>query len=77
MALIREVVDSESTPKPTRTTDNNGYDQKSESGAEGGGCEWISRPAKPDTFTDVQAFQGKPISTTEVGIDGNPVKSRK
>jgi hypothetical protein len=74
MALIRELVDSESTPKPTRTTDNNGYDQNSVSGAEGGGCEWTSRPAQPDTFTDPTAFQGKPVSTVEVGIDGNVIK---
>lgn len=74
MAKISEVIDSASKPSPTRTTDNNGYDPKSESGAEGGGCDWQSHPAKPETFSDPTAFQGKPVSTTELGIDGNPTK---
>ena len=75
--IIREVIDSESKPSPTRTTDHNNYDPQSESGGPGGGCEWISRPAQPDKFTDPTAFQGKTISTTEVDIAGNTIKRSK
>jgi hypothetical protein len=74
MPVIHEVIDSQSKAEPTRTINHNDLDSHSVSGAEGGGCEYQPHPASPDKFTDPTAFQGKPVTTTQVGIDGNPVK---